>query len=54
MGNFAGAFWGGLLLGVVEGLTGYIATAQVVDAVAYILMLLFLLFRPSGLMGTAK
>lgn len=54
MGNFAGAFWGGLLLGVVEGLTGYIATAQVVDAVAYLLMLLFLLFRPSGLMGTAK
>ena len=51
IGNLYGAFIGGLLLGVVEMLaSGYISSAYK-DSVAFILLILFLLFRPAGLFG---
>ncbi|HEY7743987.1 MAG TPA: branched-chain amino acid ABC transporter permease [Burkholderiales bacterium] len=59
IGNVAGAMLGGLLLGVVESLaTGYIGdlTGGVLgsnyrDVFAFLVLILVLVFRPSGLLG---
>ena len=59
IGNVAGAMLGGLLLGVVESLaTGYIGdlTGGVLgsnyrDVFAFLVLVLVLVFRPSGLLG---
>ncbi len=53
MGNFAGAFYGSLLLGVVEAYVGGFASSQWAEAVAYLLLVAVLLIRPSGLKGVA-
>ena len=50
-GNYPGAFLGGLLLGVVEGLTSLLLTAQLSEVIAYVLLVLVLLTRPTGLLG---
>jgi branched-chain amino acid transport system permease protein len=50
-GNYPGAFLGGLLLGVVEGLTSLLLTAQLSAVVASFLLVLVLLIRPTGLLG---
>jgi branched-chain amino acid transport system permease protein len=50
-GNYPGALLGGLLLGVVEQLASLFLTAQVSEAVAYVLLVLVLLIRPTGLLG---
>ena len=59
IGNVAGAMLGGLLLGIVESLaTGYIGdlTGGVLgsnyrDIFAFLVLILVLVFRPSGLLG---
>lgn len=49
MGSFPGAVLGGLILGVSESLwAGYFA-AGYMDAIGFVLVILILLFRPSGL-----
>lgn len=53
MGNFAGAFYGGILLGVVEAYVAGFASTEWAEAVAYILLVAVLLIRPSGLKGVA-
>jgi len=53
MGNFLGALYGGLLLGVVEAYVGGVLTTQWAEAVAYLLLVLVLLVRPTGLRGAA-
>jgi len=53
MGNFLGAFYGGVLLGVVEAFVGVLATSQWAEAVAYLLLVTVLLIRPTGLKGMA-
>jgi branched-chain amino acid transport system permease protein len=53
MGNFLGAFYGGVLLGVVEAFVGGFGTTQWAEAVAYLLLVLVLLIRPTGLKGMA-
>jgi branched-chain amino acid transport system permease protein len=50
-GNYPGAFFGGLLLGVIEGLSSLFLTAQLTEVVAYILLVMVLLLRPQGLLG---
>ncbi len=51
IGNLKGAVIGGLILGVVEGLTGpYISTAYL-DAIAFGLLIVVLLLKPNGLLG---
>lgn len=50
-GNYPGALLGGLLLGLVEQLSSLFLTAQVSEAVAYVLLVLVLLVRPTGLLG---
>ena len=50
-GNYPGAFFGGLLLGLVEGLASLFLTAQLSEVIAYILLVVVLLVRPAGLLG---
>jgi branched-chain amino acid transport system permease protein len=50
-GNYPGALLGGVLLGLIEQLASLFLTAQLSEAVAYILLVLVLLLRPSGLIG---
>jgi branched-chain amino acid transport system permease protein len=50
-GNYPGALLGGLLLGLIEQLSSLFLTTQVNEAVAYVLLVLVLLVRPSGLLG---
>jgi branched-chain amino acid transport system permease protein len=54
MGNFLGAFYGGILLGVVEAFVGGFASTQWAEAVAYLLLVTVLLIRPTGLKGAAR
>jgi len=51
MGSFSGAFLGALILGLVEGFTSYFFTVQLSEAAAYIILILVLLLKPSGLLG---
>ena len=50
VGNYPGALLGGLLLGLIEQLASLFLTAQINEAVAYILLVLVLLVRPTGLL----
>jgi branched-chain amino acid transport system permease protein len=50
-GNYPGALLGGMLLGLVEQLASLFLTTQLSEAVAYVLLVLALLVRPSGLLG---
>jgi branched-chain amino acid transport system permease protein len=51
VGNYPGAFFGGLLLGLVEGLASLFLTAQLTEVIAYVLLVVVLLLRPQGLLG---
>lgn len=54
VGNFYGAFLGGILLGVAETFAGaYIGSASK-EALGYIVIVLVLVFRPNGLLGKKK
>ena len=51
IGNIPGAMLGGVILGVAEGLgAGYISN-EYKDAIAFVILILVLLVRPTGLMG---
>ncbi|HEY7650284.1 MAG TPA: branched-chain amino acid ABC transporter permease [Methylomirabilota bacterium] len=50
-GNYPGALLGGLLLGLVEQLASLFLTTQLSEVVAYVLLVVVLLIRPSGLLS---
>jgi len=50
-GNYPGALLGGLLLGLVEQLASLFLTTQLSEVVAYLLLVVVLLLRPSGLLS---
>jgi branched-chain amino acid transport system permease protein len=50
-GNYPGALVGGLLLGLVEQIASLFLTTQLSEAVAYVLLVLVLLVRPTGILG---
>ncbi|MFO7727637.1 MAG: branched-chain amino acid ABC transporter permease [Desulfonatronovibrio sp.] len=51
IGNIPGAMLGGLLLGVIEAMgAAFISTAWK-DGIAFIVLILILIFRPTGLLG---
>jgi branched-chain amino acid transport system permease protein len=52
-GNIPGAIVGGMLLGVLENLSGYFFNAGIKQISTYILLILVLIVKPSGLFGAA-
>ena len=52
-GSVPGALVAGLLIGVIESVSGYLIGAVYKDIVVYSLFIFFLWFRPQGLMGKA-
>jgi branched-chain amino acid transport system permease protein len=51
IGSIPGALLGGLFLGLVENIGIWKIQAGWKDAIAFVILILFLLFRPSGIMG---
>ena len=51
MGNFIGAFFGGLIIGVVEAFAGYILGGDLKILASMLVFILILLFKPAGLFG---
>ena len=55
IGNLPGAALGGMILGIVETFVGGIpGLSHYRDGIAFALLILILLFRPSGLLGKAE
>lgn len=52
-GSIAGAFWAGIIVGVIEVVGGFVVGPEYKTAIVLSLLLLVLLVRPKGLMGKA-
>ena len=50
-GNPIGAALGGLLLGILEAFAEVFVSSGYKNAIAFVLLLVFLFFRPGGLLG---
>jgi branched-chain amino acid transport system permease protein len=53
IGNIPGAMLGGMLIGLMETWLGATAYSTYRDAVAFAVLILILLFRPAGILGTS-
>jgi len=53
-GSMPGAVLGGLLLGVLEALAAGLITSEYKDAIAFLILLLVLFFKPSGILGRER
>ncbi len=51
IGNIRGAMLGGLLLGIVESVSQSCMSSQWIDVVAFVVLILVLMFRPTGILG---
>ncbi|HLY66269.1 MAG TPA: branched-chain amino acid ABC transporter permease, partial [Chloroflexota bacterium] len=51
IGNIAGAMLGGILIGLLESLSAQYISERYVDAIVFGILILVLVFRPSGLLG---
>jgi branched-chain amino acid transport system permease protein len=54
IGSIPGAMLGGLLLGVVETLVAGYLSSTYRDAIAFVILIAILLYRPTGLLGSAQ
>jgi branched-chain amino acid transport system permease protein len=54
IGSIPGAMAGGLLLGVVETLVAGYLSSTYRDAIAFVILILILLYRPTGLFGAPQ
>ena len=52
LGNPSGAIIGGLMIGVIETFGGNIIGAQYKDIISFVIMIIVLMFKPSGLFAT--
>ena len=51
IGSIPGAFLGGILLGVIENLSKAYISTQLSDAIVFLVLIIILLVRPTGLLG---
>ena len=51
IGNVPGAMIGGLVIGIIESFVGGSQFSNYRDAIAFVILIVILLFRPSGLFG---
>ncbi len=51
MGSFIGAFFGGLIIGVAESMGAVFLPAAMKSLISFLIFILILLFKPSGLFG---
>ena len=51
IGSIPGSILGGLILGVVESVAGQFVTATSASIFSFLIFILVLFFRPTGLMG---
>lgn len=54
IGNMYGAMFGGLLIGLSENLGIVFIPSGYKDAISFLILILFLLFRPSGMFGSGR
>jgi branched-chain amino acid transport system permease protein len=54
MGSIMGAFFGGLIIGVVESFSGFFFTPTLKGVVYYLIFLMILFFKPSGLFHRSR
>ncbi len=54
IGNIPGAVVGGLIMGLAEELAVWAGFSGYKDAVAFIILIIVLLFRPGGILGSSK
>ncbi len=54
IGNIPGAVLGGLLMGVAENLVVWAGYDNYRDAIAFVILIVVLLFRPGGILGSSK
>jgi branched-chain amino acid transport system permease protein len=54
MGSVVGATLGGVLIGMAESIGGVYIGSGWKDVIVFVLFLLVLLFKPSGLLGTSR
>lgn len=54
IGNIYGAMFGGILLGIFEGVGAAYISSMYRDAFAFAVLILVLIFRPEGLLGEGK
>ena len=51
IGNILGAMFGGILLGIFEGIGAGYVSSMYRDAFAFSVLILILIFKPQGLFG---
>ena len=51
IGNVPGAVVGGIIIGIIESFVGGSSFSNYRDAIAFVILIVILLFRPSGLFG---
>ena len=54
IGNIPGAVLGGLLMGVAENIVVWAGYPNYRDAIAFVVLIVVLLFRPGGILGSSK
>jgi len=54
IGSIPGAMFGGLLLGIVETFVSAYLSSTYRDAIAFVILIAILLYRPTGLFGTGQ
>jgi branched-chain amino acid transport system permease protein len=54
MRSMYGAFWGAMLIGIVDSLSGYYIAPDLKEVVYFAIFILILIFKPTGLFGFGR